>query len=215
MAEIMDVRSSNLANARIHSLLIAAFSLALLLFTGCATPQGQRVTQEDMEPYWPTDIAPGDVLDIKFPSAPQLDAVHKVGPDGTLIFPLVGKVIAAGKTVDQLRDDLLALYENELQDKEVLISKAGSGDVVWVNGAVMRPGRVPMDRPLTVLEAIMEAGGYGSASNLKRVEVIRYVDDRNTIYYLNLEPVLSGNPVSPFYLRPRDIVNVPQKVEWF
>ena len=42
-----------------------------------------------------------------------------------------------------------------------------------------------------------------------------YDGDDNYTYHLNLSPALEGGPVARFYLKPRDIVNVPIKVEWF
>jgi len=128
----------------------------------------------------------------------------------------VGEVMAAGKTTQQLRQELLKLYEKELQEKDVLVSIGTSANIVYVTGAVLRPGRIQMDRPLTALEAIMEAGGYiPTQANLKKVTVVRYEGDQNYIYDLNLAPALEGAPVAPFYLKSRDIVNVPIKKEWF
>ena len=187
----------------------------LLLGLGCQTPQGHPITQEDMTPYLPTEIAQGATLEIVFPSNSSLNTVQKVGVDGTIILQLVGQVNVLGKTIEELKQELLKLYETELLDEEVLISMATSGHSVYVTGNVLRPGKVPLDKPLSALEAIMEAGGYGAGANLEEVSVIRYSSGRNVTYYLNLEPVLTGNPVAPFYLRPGDIVTVPQKIQWF
>ena len=194
---------------------LAGLVFVLFLSTGCQTPQGHPITQEDMTPYLPTEIAQGATLEIVFPSAPNLNTVQKVGVDGTIILQLVGQVYVLGKTIEELKQELLKLYETELLDEEVLISMGTSGHSVYVTGNVLRPGKVPLDKPLTVLEAIMEAGGYGAGADLEEVSVIRYYSGRNVTYYLDLEPVLSGGPVSPFYLRPGDIVTVPQKIQWF
>jgi protein involved in polysaccharide export with SLBB domain len=189
---------------------------AALLLAGCATPDtGKQITQEDITPA-PLFITQGDVLDISFPGASNLSGQHKVGPDGTITLPLVGQVVANGKTTEQLRQELLKLYDKELQDKQVLVSLNSTANLVYVIGAVLRPGRIPMDRPMTALEAIMEAGGFvPTQANLKKVTVVRYDGDHNYTYHLNLSPALEGGPVAPFYLKPRDIVNVPIKVEWF
>jgi protein involved in polysaccharide export with SLBB domain len=194
----------------------SALVFAALLLAGCATHDtGKPITQEDITPA-PLFITQGDVLDISFPGASNLSGQHKVGPDGTITLPLVGQVVANGKTTEQLRQELLKLYDKELQDKQVLVSLNSTANLVYVIGAVLRPGRIPMDRPMTALEAIMEAGGFvPTQANLKKVTVVRYDGDHNYTYHLNLSPALEGGPVAPFYLKPRDIVNVPIKVEWF
>jgi hypothetical protein len=68
---------------------------------------------------------------------------------------------------------------------------------------------------MTALEAIMECGGFTETANRKKVTVVRYEGDHNTFYTLNLEPLLTGGPVPPFYVRPKDIIHVPAKVQWF
>jgi polysaccharide export outer membrane protein len=200
----------------IQKLAIFFVGLAMLLMTGCeSTNVAKTIGPNDIVPT-PLLITQGDVLNITFPGATNLDAQHKVGLDGMITLPLVGEVMAAGKTTQQLRQELLKLYEKELQEKDVLVSIGTSANIVYVTGAVLRPGRIQMDRPLTALEAIMEAGGYiPTQANLKKVTVVRYEGDQNYIYDLNLAPALEGAPVAPFYLKSRDIVNVPIKKEWF
>jgi polysaccharide export outer membrane protein len=129
--------------------------------------------------------------------------------------PLVGQVDAAGKSAEELQSQLMKLYSTELKDTNVIVSVAGSGNVVYVDGAVLRPMKITLERPITALEAVEEAGGFTDTANRKKVTVIRYKGNENTVIELNLEPVLSGGPVPPFYLRPRDIVHVPTKIQWF
>lgn len=213
----MMVAFRNGAVRRTAKLLSWAFLGVFLIFgSGCHTPKTTALSADNMNPTPAMYITQGDVLDITFPGASNLSGQHKVGPDGTITMPIVGQVVANGKTPNQLREELLKLYDKELQDKEILVSIGSSANIIYVIGAVLRPGRVPLDRPLTALEAIMEAGGYMTqAANLKKITVIRYEGNQNHIYQLNLEPILTGGPVPPFFLKPKDIVNVPVKVEWF
>ncbi len=198
---------------KLKAVVLSFFGLFLI---GCQTSNpGTAVAPADITPP-PLFITQGDTLDITFPGAKDLSGQHKVGVDGTITMPVIGQVVAAGKTTQQLRQELLKLYEKEVQEKEILVYMAASANIVYVTGAVLRPGRVPMDRPITALEAIMEAGGFlPTQANLKKVSVIRYEGDQNHLYYLNLMPALEGGPVPPFFLKPRDIVTVPIKKEWF
>ena len=160
-------------------------------------------------------LSPGDVIDITFSSATNFSGVRRIGLEGSITMPVIGQVQVGGKTAAQIETELEQLYSKELQDPELFVNVATSGNVVYVSGSVMRPGRVQLDRPITALEAILEAGGATADANLKRVTVIRYEGLDNRTFELNLQPVYSGGPVPPFYLKPRDVVNVPKKVQWF
>jgi polysaccharide biosynthesis/export protein len=182
--------------------------------SGCQTTRGRAIGPENMVPTV-LSLAPGDVLDISFASATNMNAIRRVGPEGSITMPTIGQVQVAGKTVAQVEAELKERYAKELQDPELFVNLAQSGNVVYVSGSVARPGRIVLERPLTALEAILEAGGFTPDANLKKVTVIRYEGQSNTTYDLDLQPVYSGGPVSPFYLMPRDVVNVPKKVQWF
>jgi polysaccharide biosynthesis/export protein len=196
-------------------LLLLTFCGSFFLGAGCQTPGAKAMTAEDMVPPVLV-LVPGDVLDIKFPGAANLSGQFKIGPEGLLSMPLIGQVQAEGKTAQELQEYLIKAYENQLQDKEVVVTLASSANMVYVTGSVGRPGRIPMDRALTALDAIMEAGGFNlDQANMKKVTVIRYEGEQNVVYRLNLAPIMTGGPVPPFYLQPRDIVHVPQKVQWF
>lgn len=191
------------------------FLAALVAVTsGCETTRGRAMTAENMVPTV-LALAPGDVLDITFASATNMNAMRRVGPEGSITMPTIGQVQVAGKTVAEVEAELKQRYAKELQDPELFVNLAQSGNVVYVSGSVARPGRIVLERPLTALEAILEAGGFTPDANLKKVTVIRYEGEQNTTYELNLQPVYTGGPVSPFYLMPRDVVNVPKKVQWF
>ncbi len=104
----------------------------------------------------------------------------------------------------------------QLQTKEVTVTLESSAFSVYVTGSVLRPGKVVSDRPLTALEAIMEAGGcdYNKA-NLKAVTVLRQENGQQHHYKLNLKGMIKGEPVEPFKLKPSDIIYVPEKFTWF
>jgi len=87
---------------------------------------------------------------------------------------------------------------------------------VFVSGAVQRPGKIQVERAISALEAIMEAGGFDTAkANQTAVVVVRQVGGGTKQYTLNLKRVLEGRQVETFYLRRSDIIHVPEKFTWF
>jgi polysaccharide export outer membrane protein len=158
----------------------------------------------------------GDTLKISFPGAPNLDTTQQVRLDGRITLSMVGEVMAAGRTPGGLEKELLKVYSSQLLSKEVTVTVVSSSISVFVTGAVIHPGKVVSDHPISALEAVMEAGGFDSAkADMKAVVVIRKEGARTQNYTLNLKLVLEGKQNEQFNLKPSDIVYVPEKFSWF
>lgn len=159
----------------------------------------------------------GDVVSITFPGTPALgNQIQQIRRDGKITLQSVGEVSAVGLTPDELQKQVLKLYENQLVNKEALVVLQSSQYPVFVSGAVLRPGKVVADRPIDVLEAIMEAGGFDNArANLKAVRIVRNEKGEVKKFTINVDQNLKGEGATVFYLRPSDIVYVPEKMPWF
>ena len=154
----------------------------------------------------------GDLLTISFQNATNYNATQKIALDGQLNLEPIGLVRASGKTVSALGADLLRLYKPLVNEDVITVRLLAASASVYVSGAVVRPGKVAMERPLTVLEAIMEAGGFDSyRAKISDVHVVRLEDGQQHTYRLNLKHTLDGTEKRPFYLQPFDIVHVPTK----
>jgi len=82
---------------------------------------------------------------------------------------------------------------------------------VFVGGQVMRSGIVQMPGKMTLLEAIMEAGGFNlREAEVKNVVVIRHKAGQRYGYKLDLKASLAGKKTKPFFLEPKDIIYVPR-----
>jgi len=158
----------------------------------------------------------GDIVKITFPGAPALDATQQVRRDGKISLAGGGEMQAAGLTTSQLESQVLKKYSDQLVSKEVTVSIESSSFPVFVTGAVLRPGEISSDRPITALEAIMKAGGFDySKANLKSVTIVRHEGKEVRNFKVNLKLPLEGKPSEPFYLKPSDIVFVPERFTWF
>jgi polysaccharide export outer membrane protein len=185
-------------------------AVTVLVCGGCSsTPPGpvpkQWVTQT------PGALAPGDVLKLSFPGAPELNQTQKVRADGRISAPMLGEVSASGKRLGQLQSELSQLYKPQLKNSEVVVTLEASAIPVYVSGAVLRPGKVALDRPMTLIEAIMEAGGFvPDVANPKKVVVIRNIRGQQTTHIFDLSPALRGKTIEAFPLRAYDIIYVQQ-----
>lgn len=154
----------------------------------------------------------GDVIEIKFAYAPQFDQVETVRPDGKIELQLIGEVVVQGKTPAELRSELMKRYAVQLKHPQLAVIVKGLWERrVYVGGEVKKPGIVPMPGEMTALEAIMDAGGFDKqTAEMKNVIVVRNMDGRMVGRALDLREALNGAKTKPFYLKPRDIVYVPQ-----
>lgn len=158
-------------------------------------------------------LQPGDVLQVKFLYWPELnEEKQSIRPDGKISLQLVGDVQAQGRTPDELRTDLLALYKDKLIEPEISVV-VGSLDSnrVYVAGEVNSPGLLMINGRLTALEAIMQAGGPKKESGkMNSVVVIRQRDGKQYGTTLDLRDALQSADSDPFVLEPYDVVFVPQ-----
>ncbi len=192
--------------------LISILTFLTLAGAGCQTDVNSTTLSGQTEPPKHVVLAPGDVLKLTFSSAPELNQSQKIRADGKLSLPLVGEVDAAGKTVGQLQSELIELYKPQLKIPEVTVSLEGSVTTVTVSGAVAKPGRITFERPTTVFQAIMQAGGPSEYGNLRHVRLIRNVSGVEKSQVLNLQGIFRGEPTKPFYVRDGDVIHVPQSM---
>ena len=192
---------------------------AMLVFTGCATTQAEKDSLTAAAKQSRSEmivLREGDVLKISFPGSANLDTIQPIRRDGRIAMPLIGEVDAAGLTPDGLQEKLIKLYASQISSKEVIVFVQSSSFPVFVNGAVIHPGKILSDHPITALEAVMEAGGFDyNTANLKSVKVIRNENGVMKNYVVNLKSILDGNANKPFYLKPSDIVYVPERLQIF
>ena len=193
---------------------MAAFISVLTFLTfagvGCQTDSNTTTFSGQADVPRHVILASGDVVKITFSAATELNQSQKVRADGKLSLPLVGEVDASGKTVGQLQGDLVQLYKSQLSTPEVTVSLEASVTTVVISGAVSKPGKIVFERPTTVFQAIMEAGGPSEFGTLKHVRLVRTVNGVQKSQVMNVHDTLIGQGTKPFYVRDGDVIYVPQ-----
>lgn len=150
-------------------------------------------------PSTPDDVAQtveyrlgaGDQLRITVFNEAELTGAYVVGSQGTISYPLVGEVRAAGLTVpefaERLRQELLEFIRQPNVSVEVANYRP-----FFILGEVQRPGTYPYSADLTVLNAVATAGGFTYRANRGRV-FIRHADEQEERSY----PLTIATPVLP------------------
>ncbi|HEU0272990.1 MAG TPA: polysaccharide biosynthesis/export family protein [Candidatus Udaeobacter sp.] len=157
-------------------------------------------------------LSPGDVLKLSFAEESDLDQTQRIRRDGKISLPYLGEVTAAGMRVIDLQRELTRRYDQYLDNPEVVVTLENSAGTVIVSGFANKPGAIQFDRPMTVYQVIMEAGGvsdYGSASNIHLTRIINGVQRTETI---NLRPSIHGNPIYPKYVQDGDVIYISRSL---
>lgn len=133
-----------------------------------------------------------------------------VGEDGNIFYPYAGVIKAAGKTVEEIREELtqkLSVYIEQVQ-LDVRVTSYRS-QRVYVVGEVMTPGiQSVKDIPLTVLEAINSAGGLSPEADARNIVLTR----GDKTYKVNLLSLYEGGDLRQnVSLHHGDVLNIPDR----
>ena len=121
----------------------------------------------EVNPLADYPLAPGDTLEITVWKEEGLqEQEYLIAPDGTIIFPLVGPVLAAGKTISQLKETLTSKLADFIAEPSITVKLTNNqGNSIFVIGKVNKPGQYSSGRKLDVLQALSLAGGLTVFAN--------------------------------------------------
>ncbi len=170
-------------NRTITQLLLAMLTASMACAAG-AVPDSYR-------------IAPGDVISITVFQEPDASLASVTVPEGGLMpYPLIGDVLAAGRTTQELEAEIDTRLRDGYILRPVVTVRMHQYRPIYVRGAVDDPSAVPYHEGLTV-EMVLVLAGVDNASNIDKVEINRAGEDSGF-------EVASGSRVLP-----GDIITVP------
>lgn len=159
------------------------FGLALLPVVLSACQMNARIESEPFpQKEWRHEdgadayylLAPGDQLEVIVHTAPELSRTVTVGPDGRFRMPYSGPILAAARTVDQVREGVQLAMATELNDPDIDVLLAGTASQrVFVGGDVTNPGMFDMPGLIDPLQAIIMAGGVTDTGDAGTVVLMR------------------------------------------
>lgn len=156
-------------------------------------------------------IGPEDILDISVWREKDLQREVLVRPDGWLTFPLVGNVEAAGKTAQQLENEIRQRLRKFISDPVVTVTvKKIQGLKVFVMGRVGKPGEYMVGRYVDVLQALTLAGGLTPFAKEDKIKVLRKQGGKEIVIPFDYSEVKKGQRLEQnITLRSGDVIVVP------
>lgn len=181
----------------------------------------------------------GDDLEIRFVNYRNLNQIVRIRPDGFISLTYVKAIAAAGKTPEALENELTARYKEYLRHPELTLSVRGysSNNVrvgsrllpagllasdpvvslrsfaspqVFVGGEVVRPGVIAFRSNMTVMQALVEVGGYKPSGELRNVIILRKSGASGVLMRRNLLTDLTEGTTNDMILAPSDVIVLPK-----
>jgi len=156
-------------------------------------------------------IGPGDQLDISVWKDEALTRTSVVLPDGKISFPLIGEVMAAGKTLAQLKQELEQKLVRFVPDMVLSVEvRQCNSMLIYVIGRVNAPGRFVLNANVNVLQALAMAGGLNPFAKKDGIKIFRHEGEKTVILPFKYSEVADGNHLEQnIWLRQGDLVLVP------
>lgn len=184
--------------------------MALLPLAGCADKRGGPIPY-DVKTFGAPDaptvvpleqgyrIAPLDTLSVKVFKMPDLSGDYEVDLTGQIALPLIGSVNAVDLTTAELDQRLTAkLSEKYLQNPDISVGvKSSTRRNVTVDGAVAKVGTFSVNGPMTLLQAVAQAGGPTPDSNPRRVAIFRQIGGQRQSAAFDLTAIRRGEAPDP------------------
>lgn len=203
---------------RLHrmAVIIAAAALGACAAGGSkAPPPMQSPTDPAVQAYL---IGVDDQVQVTVWQNPDLSVSVPVRPDGRITVPLVGDVDAGGRTTGDVAEDIRKRLGQYIRDPQVavILTALRSHEYlsrIRVTGAVRSPVSIPYRQGMTVLDAVLAAGGTTEFAAPDRTELYRHQEGGSTqAYAVRLEKILQqGDLANNYAVQPGDVITVPQR----
>lgn len=193
------------------------------LLVGCSSMTGGSGDNPELDSPVIADtavyrIGAGDVLTVSVWGSPELSLSVPVRPDGYISMPLIGDVQASDLEAEDLAATISVALEAQLRDPQVtvIVSQVNSVQYtqrVRVTGAVSAPRSLPYARGMSVLDAILEAGGVNELASANRAKLYRISEGSLKEYNIRLDDILlRGELGTNYQMQPGDVITVPERL---
>jgi len=195
--------------------------VATVMLTACATggitsaPPKMDAANPVVDSYL---IGVDDQLQVTVWHNPDLSVSVPVRPDGKVTVPLVGDIAAGRRTTDQVGAEIQQKLAQYIRDPQVavILTALRSHEYlsrVRVTGAVRSPISIPYRQGMTVLDAVLAAGGTTEFAAPDRTELYRRNEGGSTqAYAVQLQKILQqGDLKNNYPVQPGDVITVPQR----
>jgi polysaccharide export outer membrane protein len=185
------------------------YRILLLCFAGLSgSVSAAEPGTFDLQRY---QLAPADVIEVFVWKEEDLSRTVSVRPDGRLSYPLIGEVEAAGKTIEQMQQDLEKRIQAYIPSAVVsVVLNQVAGYRVYVLGEVNNPGEFSLNRYVTVAQALTLANGLTAFAHQNEIRIVRQQQGTEQSFSFNYKKFKRGKDLAKnIQLEAGDVVIVP------
>ncbi len=155
----------------------------------------------------------GDIFDVRVYGEKELSGSFRVGPDGSIRFPLINEVHVQGHTAETVADLLKKrLADGFIRSPQVVVFvKEFRSKKIFVLGEVAKPGTFPYETGMNIVQAITMAGGLGPLSSANGTVLTRVENDEEQRIVVPVNDISKGRRPN-ILLVPGDIIFVPESI---
>ncbi len=163
-------------------------------------------------------IGVDDVLMVNVWKNPDLSVTVPVRPDGRISIPLVGDIVAGGKEPMLVASEIKVALGKYIREPQVtvILTQLRSHEFisrVRVTGAVNTPSSLPYRQGMTILDALLQAGGENEFASANAASLYRSENGSTVQYDVYLSDIIhSGQLDTNYVLLPGDIITVPERL---
>lgn len=187
----------------------------VVLLGGCATRAAvappETVQAQLEKPGDDYIIGSGDILDISLWKDEAMTRQVTVRTDGKIVFPLIGEITAAGRSVADVKQEMVEKLEEYVPEPVLTVDvKQMNSMIIYVTGRITKPGQYLVNSKVTVLQAISIAGGLNAFAKRSKIKVFRQEDGKTVTFPFDYDEVVDGeNLQQNIVLKRGDVVVVP------
>jgi polysaccharide export outer membrane protein len=156
-------------------------------------------------------LSSGDTLNVSVWGEEKLKQDVIVLPNGSITFPLAGQVEVAGLDTSAVEEKIAAKLVKFIPDPQVSVVVTGTaGNLVYVQGKVLKPGSVHLSGQTSVLQVLSMAGGLDKFAAKNDIKVVRLDGSKQQILRVDYNELMSGDDMTTnFILKAGDTLVVP------
>jgi len=154
-----------------------------------------------------------DVFDVRVYGEPDLTGSYRVATDGTIDFPLAGRLAVAGLRTGEIQTLLVTkLRDGVLRNPQITVTvKERNSQKITVFGQVTKPGQVGYSPNMTIVDAIASAGGFTPIAAKNSVNLRREVAGKIETHVYPVADITEGRSQNVMVL-PGDVLVVDERV---
>ena len=162
-------------------------------------------------------IGVDDKVQVDVWKHPDLTVNVPVRPDGMISVPLIGEVLAGGKTPNDVAADIQERLSKYIKQPNVavILMELRSHEYlsrVRVTGSVRTPLSLTFRQGMTVLDVVLAAGGLNDFASGNRTKLFRRIDGKIQAINIELDDIFSNGEMETNYaMEPGDILSIPER----